>query len=109
MEAAAGGGGAGKGTVRTELCKLMLREPKTWEGNILIMSSLVSIKSAPQTKVNGVYFCVSKGHIGMGLGNQDKGGILNDSFIVTLQNAFMKTLKIALCVYDQLSQAPIYF
>lgn len=66
----------------------MLRKPKTYKSNILIMSSLFSMKSVPQTKVNGMYFCISKGHIGVGLGNQDKGGILNDYFIVTFQNVF---------------------
>lgn len=72
-----------------ELCKLMLRELKTYESNILIMRSLFSIKSVPHTNVKGVYFCISEGQIGVVMGNPDKGGILSDYFIVILCNAFV--------------------
>lgn len=52
--------GSGEGNImRKKLCK-----PKL--SNILIMSSLFSTKSIPQTEDNEVYLYVSKGYVGGG-------------------------------------------
>lgn len=56
--------GRGEGNIRRKkLCKLKLSD-------VLIMSSLFSTKSIPQTKDSEVYLHVSKGYIGVGMGNQ---------------------------------------